>query len=190
MDLTTVSEKKKPKTKPLDISGYKRRDGLTSAQGVANFLAWGRQMFPFQWWPWNMIHKAITGRAALARPDSAEVLLLRRTATRARQLLRRDHDCDLRTMRQIGARATVGSEDTAGESGPAAVKRMQSAQRNLIEVNDMVDPAEIKDPKLREFVTRQFQPLARAVNAPAFKTLLALPAIKGDLMPPERKKKA
>lgn len=173
--------------RPLDISGYRRKDGLTTSQALADFLAWGRKMFPYQLWPWNMVHKAITGRAAMARPDSKEVLYLRSCASRARPLLRKQYGCDLTTVRQIGVRATFDSEDTARLSGTVAIRRMYSAQQNIIAVNHMVDVSEIKDVKLRELVVHRLQPLVKAVSTPVFKTLLTLPEIKGDLMPPTRK---
>jgi hypothetical protein len=184
--MATNEPKRARRKRSISIDGYKRVEGQSPSVALAHFLAWGRTQFPFEWWPWNLALKATTGEDRLPNIENARVEIFRNCASRTRAILREKYGCDLVSMRVLGVRATVNSEDTAAESGIKAVRRVDAARRNLIGVSDLVDPSEIKNQTVREFATKQLAPLAKTLKSADLLAKLAVPDIKG-ILPPVKK---
>lgn len=174
-------ETSKPKVRLLSTAGFKLTEPQlkwSSVQRAAHFFDWGAQKYPYRHWPWNLMYKAITGHGRIMQPDSTEVRAMRERSAAVRKVLRERYGRDLRTLYSVGAsaaRATVDDEDMLQESMTHAVRRLDSARRNVLQVNDLIDPKRVRDKRLQEYLAKSVAGIVRTLNAPEFIARLAVP---------------
>lgn len=169
--------------KRAGTEGFAPDHSLPTTKAAAKFFDWGARAHPYALWPWNVVHRAINGRATTLSPKSAEVALLRSRGAAVRVQLQQAYGRGLVVEPQYGARATVSDEDVLRTEGPRVAGRVASAHKSAEAVMGTIDLRAVP-------TTEQNKPylaLGRALNA-AVKTLapLAVPDMIRGLLPPGR----
>lgn len=175
--------RRRSSSRSLDVSSYKREDGLTTVQQLARLADWLAKVHPYAWCPWNLGLKAVTGRHSTPTLNNKEVVALRGTSSRAREILMVRYGRDLRVDASMGFRATVNSTDLGEQSLPGAVRRLNRQREKVIAVHDLIDPMEIKNRTVRDFVD-QTGGLVKTLKSRDFTGRLQIPDLRGPLLPP------
>lgn len=143
-------------------------------QRVAYYLNWAAKHMAYQYQPYNVIAQAIGGYKRLPRMDSDEVLGIRRTLSGIRKALRDKYNRSL-DVAADGARATVDSEDLASVVIPKKVRRLRSMKNSLIEEHKIINVAEIRDAKIKAYITRPIRDLMKILGSEDFDKKLLPP---------------
>lgn len=176
--MTTATMEHRRKPKGLDIRGFEPNHKLPTSQHVAYFLDWAAKERGEEWWPWNLILKAITGRQTMPRLETQEVRLLRTCAARARHILQTKYGRDLVSRAGL-VRATMGSLDTIKTAGVRVSGQIQSVQRRAMATMSIVNIKEIPaTPENRPWI-QLGQGLSSAVRT------LSAPDLLRGLLPPQ-----
>ena len=136
------------------ISGYTFERTMSKAQRIAHCLDWLRQKLPGTYVPMNVLTKAINGGVRVPKTDSQEVNLTRSALSRANVILHERYGVALVSLRDVGVRATYSDEDTASTRQRTNVSRAVAALRSVERTDAIIDPAKIKDEKLRGWITK------------------------------------
>jgi hypothetical protein len=153
-------------------------------QRVAYYLNWAAGHLAYQYQPYNVIARAISGSksARLPRMDSDEVLGIRRTLHGIRKALRLKYNRSLDVVAD-GARATVDSQDVAAVVIPKKVRRLRTMKDSLVEEHKLINPAEIRDARIRAYIQRPIRDLMKILGSEDFDKKLLPPSGGGEKEP-------
>jgi hypothetical protein len=158
---------------------------------AAFFLNWAADEFPKAYMPWNAILQNIQGRQGLPRMSSDEVTALRGSCGQVRRALQRHHKRDL-VIAGSAARATTDDEDTAAVALPRKMKQLRSAKNAVMATHALIDPAQVRDPRIKTYLNRSVKEIMRVIGSAEFDKKLLPPAdqeSEGDGEDKENKKR-
>lgn len=144
------------------------------AQRIAFYLDWCATELPLQYQPFNVIVQAISDYARLPRMDADEVTMVRRNMGAPRRLLQRTYQRDL-DVGAGGARATVSDEDAAGVVLPKKMQRLRSAKNAVVATHSLIDPAAVKDPRIKAYLTKSVRDVIKMIGSDDFDRKLLPP---------------
>ncbi len=90
---------------------------------VAHFLDWAAKTYPYDYFGYNVILKAIRKLATMPKVDSKETELVKSVMSRAKKILLDTYGRGFDSARGLGCRACVDSEDTVKHDMKGKVKR-------------------------------------------------------------------
>ena len=164
---------KKPLTSDDVRKGYDRPDIEASNRAGAHFFNWAAQHHPHKVVPWNVVFFGIYGKRKGLK--SKEVELLRGKSSAIRAALQEDYERTLLTIKGLGARATVNSDDVVKNAMPGIGRRVRSSIRAISATNELVTVNEITDPAWRKWHQREIRSCVKVLTSPDFLNKLLPP---------------
>lgn len=169
-----ASNTRRTKNIVKEISKYSLDEKLSMPRRIAHCLDWCAKECPQQYIPFQILLKAVMGYAKTPLATSKEVESLRQKWTSVRKVLLEHYRRDLVVERGIGVRATDGSEDVAKTTLGVRVRRFEGARQMVEKTLAIINPSEIKDRKLKAYVT-DITPVFKQLSSPAFSEKLLPP---------------
>lgn len=145
---------------------------------AAHYLDWAAKNYPARFTPWNIVARIVTGRTSTPRETSADVAIVKKTASRVRRHLIQHYSRELENVNGVGVRATTGSLDVIKSRMPQRQRQFESAAAGmqataaLVNLSDIPNNAETRP--LKEWFAASVQPNLRKLEA--VQKALALPA--------------
>lgn len=146
----------------------------TRAQRIAFYLNWSATELPLQYQPFNVIVQAINNYSRLPRMDHNEVTSARGGLTSVRRIMQITYQRDL-DVGGGGVRATVSDEDAAGVVLPKKMKRLRSAKNAVVATHSLIDPAAVKDPRIRAYLNKSVRDVVKLIGSEDFDQKLLPP---------------
>lgn len=146
----------------------------TRAQRIAYYLDWCASKLPLQYQPFNVVVQEINGYARLPRMDAEEVSTVRGSMHTIRRILQQKYERDL-DVGGGGARATISDEDAASVVLPKKMKRLRSAKNAVVTTHSLIDPAAIKDPRIKAYLTKSVREVIKLIGSEDFDRKLLPP---------------
>lgn len=144
------------------------------AQRIAFYLNWSATELPLQYQPFNVIVQAINDYGRLPRMDDNEVAAVRRSLASVRRITQLTYQRDL-DVGGGGVRATVSDEDAAGVVLPKKMKRLRSAKNAVVATHSLIDPASIKDPRIKAYLNKSVRDVVKLIGSEDFDRKLLPP---------------
>jgi len=162
----TTKAKRAPRLTSVlaSVSEYKAPDAMPKCHRMAHFFDWFARKHPKVPVPANVVYRAITGIPRTPRMDAPEVEAVLGGMSAARSILKEQYRRGLVSERGLGFRATTDDEDTANTQMRRDARRLVSAHKALDATAAIVDPAKVKNPELRAWVSKAVNPLLKALN--------------------------
>lgn len=149
------------------------------AQRIAFYLNWAASELPLQYQPFNVIVQAINDYGRLPRMDDNQVSAVRRSLASVRRIVQRTYQRDL-DVGGGGVRATVSDEDAAGVVLPKKMKRLRSAKNAVVTTHSLIDPAQIKDPRIKAYLNRSVRDVVKLIGSEDFDRKLLPPVTEEE----------
>lgn len=127
------------KSQILDFATYEFDEKQSLPERAAHALHWAMINYPRQVVPYNILLRAIMGYAHTPRINNDEVERLRGKMSSIKNTLRNSYDTGFYSVRGLGVRATVDSEDQLKTAVVHASKRVTSAYKSLQNAASLVD---------------------------------------------------
>jgi hypothetical protein len=163
------------------LASYKTLAGQKPYKRIAHFLASGAKALPGVFFDHEMIARAINGYKPNARIDQDEKTVVQNSMSRAYTCLRRDYKLGYDSKPGVGARATVGSDDTYQNCLRPSLSRLNSQHQRVNENMAIINPQGFKDPvNRRQFKAAQASALLSPRAGAELKKLLPAPPAKGE----------
>ncbi len=146
MTTPETTQKRKPQ-KRVDlqhiIASYKHDPRMTKPQRIAHFLDWAALRAPKQYFPHNIILKAIEGYAHTPRPKTEEVVSVARSMTTAKRILVATYRRECHYMQNLGVRASVDDNDATKFPLASRARRFVAAKRAMDKTASIINPAKL-----------------------------------------------
>jgi hypothetical protein len=146
---------------------------------VAYFLDWAAKNMPSVYINYSEVVRAIDNRKSLPRLDSADVKALRSSIANVRGLLRERYGRELDTAPN-SVRATTGDEDAATVVLPKKLRRLRSAKNAVIATHSLIDPANVKDARIRAYLENDVNAIIKAIGSESFDKRLLPPSADAE----------
>jgi hypothetical protein len=118
---------------------------------VAHFLDWAARNYPYDYFGYNVILKAIRKLASMPKVDSKETELVKSVMCRSKKILLETYRRGFDSARGVGCRACVNSEDTVkhdlkgkAKKRVAIDKAIEAVGTQAVTSGDFSDTAEGK----------------------------------------------
>jgi len=146
---------------------------------TAFLLDWAAKNMPGVYIGYAEIVRAIDNRKSLPRLDSPDVKALRSSIANVRGLLRERYGRELDTAPN-SVRATTGDEDAATVVLPKKLRRLRSAKNAVIATHSLIDPANVKDARIRAYLENDVNAIIKAIGSESFDKRLLPPSADAE----------
>jgi hypothetical protein len=126
-----------------------RKKGL--AWNVAACLDFAARRLPLEPISWSLLTKCVLG-GKMQHPDSNVVVLMSRRSSMIRAYLGKEFNRGMVSVRGLGVRATVDSDDYANTQLRKDATRYEGARQRLVVSRSRVDTKTMKNRELRAWV--------------------------------------
>lgn len=144
------------------------------SQRAAYYLNWAATTRPYHYLPFNVIVTDVMNYQALRKLTSDDVHSLRRNMGQVRKLLQTVYGRDL-DIAGAGARATVDDTDATTVALPKKMRRLRSAKNSVMATYRLIDHAQVKDPKAKNYLAKSVRDVVRLIGSEDFDRKLLPP---------------
>ena len=127
------------KLKKQILAQYKTITGERHAKQIANFLAWAVKHLPKEYLDNKEIARAIHGYKPGSKVGEDLEQVIINSRTKATVILREQYKLGYHSLRNVGIRATIDSNDTVEKTLKPAVSRAITSQQNVTKIAAIVD---------------------------------------------------
>jgi hypothetical protein len=152
-----------------------RKKGM--AANAASLLDFAARKKPKEPISWSWVTKCVVGGKML-HPDSKVVVDMMARSTAIRKFLGRDYNRGLVSVRGVGIRATIDSDDYANTQLRQDANKYEGARQRLVASAARVDPNTMRNPELKDWVKNGISKVLAAHTDKLAKLLLP-PGEKG-----------
>lgn len=165
------------------IDQYVKDETLSTTQRAAHFLDWAAKQAPKEFFPYNVIYKAIMGMPHMPRLDNEAVALFKRTATAGlRKALVTKYDREVINLVGVGIRASVDDADRLTNVAPMKARRLDSARRSFMLTAASIDLHNVPNTPayaaLKAWMGREVRDVIKQIGSPEFAMKLLPPDIE------------
>lgn len=156
----------------VDLHDYSLNLDLSKAGRIAHFLDFRAKSHPKQFVPYAVIAKAIFQLKQMPRTDGKDVETVMRLMGNAKQVLLRDYQRDVVTMRGYGVRASVDSTDALEKVLTVKATRLDGARKSFEATLELIDDKKISpDHYLKQWLSKSVADVSRSLHGLAPKIL-------------------
>ncbi len=160
-------------------SGYVPDTELPLAKRIAHFLDWAAVHRPKEFIQYPEITKEIMGYNHMPRAKTEEVKHIQKTASRSRNILRKEYKRGMVSKLGLGVRATVDDADMTMNVLTKRAKTLAGAGAKFVETHSDIDPTKLSSTgevgKFKDWYLHEATDTAKKLTAPAFKQNLLPP---------------
>lgn len=149
-------------------------EGTSLVRRAAHFFDWAADQYPKQYISWAIAYRASTGFWRTSERNQS-VELFRKRGSAIRRILVDEYGREFTTAKGLGARATVGSEDTLKTEGVKKARRLQSAATAATRTAGLIKTSEISDPQWRRWLRGSLRGVIKEISSSEFEQKLLPP---------------
>lgn len=163
------------------LNDYKINPSMDDVERAADFLCWAADNFPGRNVPWKNVVKVAYAKKTVPGDGSEEVKTFRKNRiSRLKTVLFKNYRRALVSTKNMGVRATTGSEDVAKYDTESKARRFVGAANSLNKSISLVNPKEIQDTEVKARFSRISQASKQLVSSDLLKRLELPPKKKDD----------
>ena len=140
-----------PKVRKSILNKYVTLTGERPFRQIAHFLAWATKHLPGEYFSYQEITRAICGYKVGSRVGADLVKVVDNAMSRAKDVLEEKYKLGYFNKRNVGARATIGSDDITEYTLRPKVSRLASARKAVIKTAAIVPPNGFTDAANQRF---------------------------------------
>ena len=129
------------------------KDATSRVAKAAHCLNWCAEKLPYAIIPHNFLVRAIDQLTRTPNAATKDVIQMARNAGAVRKKCMELYKRGVCTLKGVGMRATVNSDDIAGTQYVRQMGRVVSAQQAAGKTAELIKPGEMKNAALRNYVT-------------------------------------
>lgn len=150
----TASIKRKSYVEAIKNRDYVPPEDLKNCPRSAHFIVWCVVNYPKEVLEWRWVYAAITHCTKAQPSESREVRLLQGRANDIGKVMLKKYRVTIHTDLGGYVRGAYDDGDAADTALRKKQQRYESAQRSMIEVAQVIDPAKIKNKALAAWVVK------------------------------------